>query len=202
MSSFCPAASRRISRRRCRAGTLGASGFSCSNLEPLIRSRPAMQGEPTRFRKSLKHRPLTRRIQISGKEGMAAWIADGLDSGWLTASGISAVRSPRSYRRAAGGFCPSGCSTRLSTTSVYPDTQSGNRCRCDRQRSSTGPVKEPVCRLADRRRPAAGSAPARALGRCAGGNWASARRAALRQQSLRADDPKPKNFRAWRAFAA
>ena len=37
---------------------------------------------------------------------MAEWVSDGLDSGWLTADGIGAVRSPRSYRPGAWWFLP------------------------------------------------------------------------------------------------
>ena len=37
---------------------------------------------------------------------MAEWIADGLDSGWLTAAGIGAIRSPRSYRPGGWWFLP------------------------------------------------------------------------------------------------
>lgn len=37
---------------------------------------------------------------------MAEWVADELDSGWLTAVGIGAVRSSRSYRPGGWWFLP------------------------------------------------------------------------------------------------
>ena len=45
---------------------------------------------------------------------MAEWVADGLDSGWLTAAGMALSDRLEVTGRAAGGSCPTGCPTSLS----------------------------------------------------------------------------------------